>query len=408
MTNHSNSHLTFLRDTRLCRLLPVLALFLFALQAYSQKSKLELEGEKSENLRRIAEAEKILSETESQKKVTIGQLTALNEQIRARESLISALSQEIGLLDGEISDLSLVIDALQSDLEHLKKEYAAMVYASYKSNQGFSFLTFLFAAETFNQLFKRLKYMEQYSEARKVQAEQILAVSESLNKQKSDVEVKREEQSALLGQQISENRKLVGLRSRKDELITELNKRGDQLRGEMAERKRAVERLDVLIAELIRAELERSDTKSSVTIANEEELSERFESSKKNLIWPVSSGFISSKFGKQPHPVLKRIVVDNTGIDIQTSEEAEVVSIFDGEVKTKAFVPGMNNVVIVKHGTYYTVYSKLKEVNVEKGQILSATDVIGKVHTDGEGLSVVHFEVWRNTQKLDPEKWLTD
>ncbi len=372
------------------------------------KTKSQLEEEKRDNLKKIAEAEKILSETESRKKVTIGQLNAINEQIRARESLIIALNQEIKLLNEEINDLNIVVNSLQRDLQNLKEEYAGMIYASYKSNHGFGTLTFLFSAKTFNQLFMRIKYMEQYTEARKLQAENIVAVTEALNEQKNEVNRKREEQSGLLSDQLRENQKLKNLKSRKSDLVAELNKKGEELRGEMRERKQAVERLDKLIADLINEEIDKAKNLSTVDIASEEELTQKFESSKNKLEWPVNSGFVSSKFGRRPHPVLKSILVDNTGIDIQTSNEAPVVSIFDGEVKTRAFVPGMNNVVIVKHGIYYTVYSKLKEVTVEKGQKLKAKDVIGTVYTDNEGISEVHFEVWRNTQKLDPEKWLTN
>lgn len=397
-----------LRSIRLFRtVLLVFSLFAFSQTSYGQKTKDQLENEKRDNLRKIAEAEKILSETESEKKVTIGQLNAINQQINAREGLIGALNEEILLLDGEISDLSSVVNSLQRDLQNLKDEYARMIYSSYKNNHGFRLLTFLFSARTFNQLYMRLKYMEQYGESRRQQADLIIKVSEALNVQREEVQKKRDEQSELLTQQVSENRKLVSLRLRKTNLVSALNEKESQLRREMANRKKSVERLDRLIADLIAAELERSKTMSVAAIADDAELTSRFEQNKNKLRWPVASGFVASKFGKQPHPVWKNVLVDNTGVDIQTNKEEEVRSVFDGEVKTRAFVPGMSNVVIVKHGTYYTVYSRLKEVQVEKGQKLRATDIIGKVQTDPDGISEVHFEVWKNTQKLDPEKWLS-
>lgn len=358
------------------------------------------------NLRKIAEAEKILSETESQKKATIGQLTAINQQISAREGLINSINEEISLLNSEIDDLSIVTNALQRDLKNLKEEYAKMIYTSYKVNHGFNILTFLFSASTFNQFYMRLKYLEQYSEARKTQAEQIEAVTKELGEQRIRVENKREEQKKLLTLQIKENEKLLGLKNRKSSLVAELNNKQQEIRNEMGERKKAVDRLDKLIADLIKKELEKSKNLSSATIASEEELSVLFEENKTKLNWPVSSGFISSKFGRHPHPVLKSIIVDNTGIDIQTNKDEQVKSVFDGEVKTRAFVPGMNNVVIIKHGNYYTVYSRLKEVVVERGDKIKADQVIGRVNTNAEGVSEVHFEVWKNTNKLDPEKWL--
>ncbi len=405
--NLSSSRLIYPKGIRFCSLFFII-LFLCSTPLLAQKTKSQLEKEKNENLRKIAEAEKILSETESEKKATIGQLTAINQQINARLGLINALNEEVVLLDEEIDDLTIVVQSLQRDLTNLKDEYAQMVYSSYKSSYGFNVLTFLFSASTFNQLYMRLKYLEQYSEARMMQANQIQEVTKALNTQREEVQIKRDEQTKLLEQQILENRKLVSLKNRQNRLIAELNQKESELRKEMADRKKSVERLDRLIADLIAAELERSRNMSSTAIADVEAISSSFEQNRRKLQWPVASGFVSSKFGKQPHPVWKNVLINNTGVDIQTNKDEDVMTVFEGEVKTKAFVPGMNNVVIVKHGNYYTVYSRLKEVNVEKGQKLRATDVIGKVHTNTEGISEVHFEVWRNTEKLDPEKWLSN
>ena len=374
--------------------------------AHAQRSKEQLEQEKKENLRKIAETEKILSETESQRKVTIGQLNAINQQIRAREGLIRALKEEVSLLDAEISDLSIVVSSLQRDLDNLREEYAEMVYVTYKADQGFNMLTFLFSSRTFYQLYMRIKYMEQYGEARRNQARQIQVVAEELNTQLLRVEGKRTEQSDLLTQQITENNKLLKLKSRQSRVIAQLNKKQKQLRDEMAQRKKAIEKLDRLIADLIRAEMEKNRTRSSSDVADEAVMTSSFEQSKDKLPWPVKTGFISMKFGRQAHPVLKNITIESTGVEIQTNQNEEVRAIFDGEVRTRAFLPGYNNVVIIKHGTYYTVYSKLKEVNVKKGQIVQASEVIGVVQTNADGVSEVHFEIWKNTDKLDPEKWL--
>ncbi|WP_421893640.1 murein hydrolase activator EnvC family protein [Marinoscillum sp.] len=382
-------------------------IWLSASVIYAQKTKSQLEQEKRENLSKIAEAEKILSDTESEKKATLGQLRALNQQIEAREGLISALNQEVGLLNGEINDLSIVVNALQSDLKNLKQEYAAMIYSSYKANHGYSKLTFLFSARTFNQLYMRLKYLEQYADARKIQARQIEEVSRELDAQRNQVEIKRSEQKTLLNQQLAENRKLLNLKTKQSGLVQELTKKEKELKKELADRKQAVDRLDNLIADIVRKELERSKTLSSTAIANEDEISASFESNKNKLAWPVSSGFISSKFGKHPHPVMKGIMQDNPGVDIQTQKDESVKSVYDGKVIQIAYVPGMYNVVILQHGEYYTVYSRLKEVNVKKGTLVKRAQPLGAVHTDTNGVSEVHFEVWKNYAKLNPEQWLS-
>ena len=381
--------------------------FLLGFFVFGQKTKTQLEIEKKENLRKIAQAEKILKETENERNVTIGQLQALNQQIRARQALINGLRQEVSLLDTEINDLSIVVNALREDLRKLKEEYAAMIYSSYKANRGFNILTFLFSSETFNQLFQRLKYMEQYGEARKTQAEQIQVVAQELNDQRGEVQVKRDEQGVLLSQQIRESGKLAKSRKQVTSLIAQLEKKESQIRKEVVSRKKAIDRLDQTIATLVKRELEGNST-SSATLASSTELSRSFEEQKSRMQWPVVNGFISKKFGTQPHPVLKRIKTVNNGIDIQTNGNEKVRVVHDGEVKMVGYLQGMNNFVMVKHGSYYTVYSRLRNVNVSKGQVIAALDEIGEVFTDNQGVSEVHFEVWKNTEKLDPEQWLTE
>ncbi len=372
----------------------------------AQKTKGELEQEKKENLRKIAEAERILEETASQKQVTLGQLQALNQQIKARQSLINSIASEIKILDGEISDLSIVVSALQNDLKNLKQEYADQIYASYKSNKGNSRLMFLFSAKNFNQLIQRLKYLEQYSEARRLQAQQIDVVTKELSTQRSQVQAKRSEQQILLNQQVRESRKLANSKQKQSALIAQLSKRERELRKEVNDRKKAIEKLNTLIASIVESEVEKSRNVSTAVSASEAELSRLFESNKNKMTWPVSSGFISSKFGKQQHPVLKRITIINDGVGIQTEKDTKVKVVFEGVVTQIAVIESMHNIVIVRHGDYYTVYARLKSVNVTKGQRVSTDDIIGEVYTNKDGISELEFQVWKERTKLDPEKWL--
>ena len=188
--------------------------------------------------------------------------------------------------------------------------------------------------------------------------------------------------------------------------IAKLTKNEKSLREEMSARKQSIKKLDNLIASLIKIELEAEKKISSGKKELDMELTGKFENQIRKLPWPVSTGFISLKFGLQRDLILKNVNINNTGIDIQTQRDEDVGVVFDGEVRVKAFVPGQKNVVIIKHGNYYTVYSKLKSVKVKQGQVLRTGDLIGKVHTNNAGISQLHFEVWRDKKKLDPERWL--
>ena len=136
------------------------------------------------------------------------------------------------------------------------------------------------------------------------------------------------------------------------------------------------------------------------------ELTRRFESKKNTLTWPVSSGFIASKFGTQKHPVLKKITIINDGVGIQTERDSKVRAVLDGEVTMTGVIPGKNNFVLIRHGDYLTVYARLKSINVKKGQKVKADGIIGEVYTDRNGVTELEFQVYKGTTKLNPEHWL--
>lgn len=380
-------------------------LLLFAVPPLlAQKSKAQLEKEKRENIQRIKDAEKILSETASKKKSSLGQLAAINQQVKASEALINSYSSEVKLLNGEISEITMLINALESDLKNLKKEYASMAYAASKAGSGMNQLTFLFSAESFNQLVRRFQYMKQYGEARKNQVEQIEKVTEALSSQKTSIEAKRVEKNILLNQQVEQTQNLLNLKVKQSSVLQNLTQRESELKKELAKRKEATERLDKLIADIVKKEL----AAAAATKATPEAtlLSSSFEGNKARLLWPVESGFISGRFGTHPHPVLKGIMIDNQGVDIQTNQDEKVRAVFDGTVKTVAMVPGMNNVVIIQHGDYFTLYARMTKVTVKPGQKVMAKELIGEVYTDKDGIAELQFQIWKNNSKLDPQVWL--
>ena len=384
-------------------------LILISSQVFAQQSKAELEKVKKQTLNEILEAEKILSETEDKKMVSIGQLNALKNQINARERLIKSIDKEIELLNNQISESNILIDALEDDLENLKKEYASMVYVTYKANEGFNRLTFIFSAKSFHQFFMRLKYMEQYSKARKNQVAEIEKVQQMLQGQIAAIKDKNEEKQKLREQQLDENRSLLSNKDKQDKLIRQLTSKENQLKAELAEKRSAVAKLDKMIAELVAKEIANAN-KESVSAKEKSEFiyaSSSFEDNKNKLKWPVTTGFISGKFGVHPHPVLKNIMEKNDGVNIQTNSGEKVHNVFDGKVTKVAIAPPpFYNVVLIQHGEYFTVYSKLKIVYVKTGQRINVNDIIGEVYTDKEGVSELHFMVWKNNQKLDPENWL--
>jgi murein hydrolase activator len=370
------------------------------------KSKSQLQKEKQQSVERIKEVEKILSETAAKKKNTLGELSALNQRIIEQQNLINSIKKEINLLNSEIRENNDIIQVLDDDLYKLKKEYAAMLFAAQKANNSTTRLTFLFSSESFDQLVMRLRYMEQYGEARKLQAELISEVQAELGTQVKHIESKREQKNQLLKEGESENENLASLKKQHSGLVKALEKEEKQLRRDLEDTRKALAMLDRKINDIIKEEMEREALalkgSKSVSVA----LSSSFEENKNKLPWPVSTGFISQRFGRQNHPVLKGIILQNDGVNIQTKENEKVKSIFDGEVRSVAFIPTFGSTVIINHGDYYSVYTGLKEVYVKTGQKVATNQEIGKIISNSEGISELRFQIRKQFTPLDPQAWL--
>lgn len=383
--------------------------FFFYFQAEAQKSKAQLEQEKLAAQKSISEAQQILKETTARKKGSLGQLHAINKQVEARQKLIRSSKQELAIIENGIKEDFTVINALEKDLKDLKDEYANMICSAYKSSNNFSRLTFLFASESFDQLIMRLKYLQQYTKARKNQVRLISEVRAELVLEKEQLEKRKNDKEQLLAEQLNESKKLQTIKKEQNRVLTSLKSREKELRKQIAQRQKDVAKLETLIAKLIREEIRKSNIaseKNKTVEVNLSNISASFEKNKAKLPWPVSTGFIFGHFGTHPHPVYKGIKVPNNGINIQTKKNEKVRAVFSGKVKKIVVVPGMQYVILMQHGNYYTLYARLKEVYVQMGQHIELNGVLGAVNTDQNGVSELHFEIWKKTSKLDPETWL--
>lgn len=399
------------------RLLLIALLTLAAVPVMAQRNKAQLQKEKQQNLDKIKETEKILSETSQQKRNTLGTLSAVNQRILQQEALILSVQSEIELMDMDISENNEILRSLQTDLIRLKAEYASMVFSAQKTSGGVSKLMFLFSAGTFDQLAMRYKYMEQYSSARRNQAEVIRRVQEQLAEQVLLIEGKKDDKNKLLQEEVSEKNNLDGLKKKQNNLIRTLTKEERQLKADLEETRKAVAKLDKIINDIIREEMERAAREAAArkkrenankgSSENTSALSASFEENKGKFPWPAN-GFISQKFGRQNHPVLRGIIIQNDGINIQTVQGEKVKSIFAGEVRRVALIPTIGTAVIVSHGEYFAVYSGLKDVTVKVGQKLTINQEIGTVLVNGNGISELRFQIRKSNVALDPQLWLRD
>jgi murein DD-endopeptidase MepM/ murein hydrolase activator NlpD len=140
--------------------------------------------------------------------------------------------------------------------------------------------------------------------------------------------------------------------------------------------------------------------------SDEAKLAVSFAALRGRMPFPVPSGFISDHFGVHKHPILKGVMINNNGIDIQTSAGSAVHTVYDGIVQSVVNIPGINTVVAIQHGDYFTVYSKLDNVSVSTGQRVRTGQRIGTVASDEDGTAEINFQVWKNTVRQNPESWL--
>jgi len=435
-----------------------------------QKSKAQLERERQANLSRIEEAGKVLTQTTQKKQASLGQLNVIKEKLTQKQGQIQHISTQLQGIETNVHQTVRQVLSTQEQLARLKAEYARLMYAASKTSSGFNQLMFLFASESFNQFVLRLRYVRQYTEERQKQALRIIGAQQQLSHELDGLTQQRQRQKSLLTTQLVENRNLIGLKTEQDEVVQQLSQQEQGLRQELAERQQAVARLDDLIAQRVREEIARAahaarlaavaarrraarsaaagrrhtttsrpeeptarnaeaDNSNDDPSANPESdapeettadrrasrvaltpetalVSSGFAGNRGRLPWPVARGFVSQHFGRHPHPVLRHVTVDNRGVDIQTNAGEAVRAVFGGRVLTVAQVPGMNTIVMIQHGEYFTVYAKLRSVNVHEGEQVSAREAIGSAATDADGTAQVQFQVWRNSANLNPENWL--
>ncbi len=407
-----------MKNVPFIRLLFGLLLVVLALPTLAQNRK-DLEKKRAALDQQIKTTTALIDQARKEQRVTQEQLQLLESQIRAREQLIHTMNSELHRVDQLIAEDVELVASLKEDLVHLKEEYGRMLLFAYRNRSAYDRMSYLFASTSFQQAYKRSRYLAQIAEQRTRQAALIEETRATIDQRLTDLQTQREEKNKLVSQQQAERQRLSSDRNGQQSALNGLKKEEGRLRE--TQKKQANQRrdLDAAIRKAIEAELKPKATAGSkpgtsgkldLTLTPEaKELNADFEKNRGKLPWPVEKGVITSRFGPQPHPVLPGIKIDNNGIDITTEKNATVRALFRGEVSSVIVIPGAGKAVILSHGAYRTVYSNLREVSVTKGQKVDTKGTLGTVLTDDNG-SVAHVELWKITAdglvKVDPGPWL--
>ena len=419
----------------------ILALLLFIVNpAFAQKtkgkSKQQLQSEIATLQNEISTANQLLKKTTKDKEMTLNEVNLLDKKIKQREQLINAYNEQIAILDEEIHAGQSNIKTLNSDLSKLQKEYSKMIVFANKNRSHYDRLGFIFASKDFNQAFSRMRYIREFSDARKVKMEQISSTQQQISNAVEATQQAREEQASLLKDEKAQQEAMQAEKEDLNKQVANLKKKEGSIQQDIKNKQQQAQKLqkaiDDIIAEEIRKANEEAERKrkeeekknanqgktTTTTPAPKEKgmaltpaektLSNNFVNNKGKLPWPVERGVISSSYGKHASVVSSKVTVTNNGIDIATTEGSQARAVFDGEVTSVTKLTGANTVVIIRHGEYFTVYSNLENVTVKRGDNVKTKQNIGTVHTNkNEGKTELHFELLKEQDRQNPANWLS-
>jgi septal ring factor EnvC (AmiA/AmiB activator) len=396
----------------------ILLLSLWVTSTVAQNAIKNLERQKNQIEKDILYANSLITKTQSEQKVNLDNLNLIQANLVARRTYINEMDRQLSMLSAEIVDKQKRIASLYDELAYLKKNYAKMLNFAYRNRTPHTQLMFILSSSDFNQAYWRITYLKAYSEHRINQAKNIVRQSEALKSDLSALMLKKVEHQHLLNQKTIELLALDVEEKEYQTILYALQTKEAELRRDLeAKQKQAAlfnKQIQTAIAEEAlreekrHREIEKQNKEMAAKIiADEQTLTLKFEKQLGNLPFPLAQSIVVNRFGVYKHPVLPDIMMICNGIDLSTTDGAVVSAVADGTV-SQIFTNGPTTNVLVRHGIYLTAYFYLKGVTVRVGDTVHARQPIGMVATAPDSpYAILHFELWKQTTKQDPEKWLT-
>lgn len=416
-------------------LLCLTCLFLWDASAQTDKKIKELENQRNELQQQIAESETLLRSTKKDVKSQLDNLALINGQIDERKKYILAIEKDVQTINGEINTLQRQLKSLQKDLEDKKKKYESSVQYMYRNKSIQEKLMFIFSAENLGQTYRRLRYVREYANYQRLQAIEIERKQKQVEAKKAELVSTRAAKEKLLQESEAEKKKLEKQEKDKQTILNGLKRKQRGIQNEINKKRRTANKLNAQIDRLIEQEIEKARKRAEEEAkknarkeggkqaqkpvekqvkqgtvdkfrmnTEDRQLSGSFEKNKGILPMPITGPYvIVGRYGQ--YVVTKNVRLDNKGIDIRGKEGAKARAIFDGEVSAIFKYNGLSN-VLVRHGNYISVYCNLSTVTVTKGSKVKTRQEIGTVQKDASGNPVLHFQLRKETTKLNPEVWL--
>ena len=399
----------------------------FALHCNAQTSE-QLKANKKYIETEIADTKRLLQETQKKENSSLQRISLLRKQINNREKLIAELNMQVFNLEIEL-DLNIKLSQnLDKKLEYMKADYGRVVYLAFKNRRMLDKLVFLFSADDFSQMYRRMKFFTVFSDNIKHQAEEIKKTQQEIAEKNAKILSIKEEKLTLLDHKEKEIVSLEKDKLSQAKTLDELKKREKQLANDLKAKQAKQKEIETAIKRAIEQEIlaankkkaEKNNTTSSTASATkpsstvleytpeEKATSNSFSGNKGKLPWPVVKGATINSFGKYKNPDVPSVMMESKGIDILVEPNTQVRSVFDGVVYGILDMGNVGKVVIIRHGEYITVYQGLANVSVKKDDKVTTKQNIGTIGKSmGKNTHELHFEILKEFNHLDPSSWLS-
>lgn len=447
---------------RIVGILVVLCVGLMSVQAQTTRAIRQLEKQRNELKEQIAASETLLQSTKKDVKSQLADLALITGQIDERQKYLNTIENDVQTIQQEVNRLQKELSRLEKELADKKAKYARSVKYMYRNKSIQEKLMFIFSADNLTQMYRRMRYVREYADFQRLQGIQVQRKQQQVTVKQRTLVASRKAKEELLAQGEAEKLKLQEQEQQRKKLVSSLQKKQRSLQSELNRQRKSANRLNAQIDKLIEIEIEKARKREeerkaaeAKRLAEEKRLAEAraaeagrkeaartatsgskegheseavtapasrmdaykvdsddrklassFEKNRGALPVPVTGPYvIVGHYGQYDVPGLRNVRLDNKGIDIKGQSGANARAVFDGEVSAIFQYNGLTN-VLIRHGNYISVYCNLQSVQVQKGSKIRARDIIGKIHTNAEGNTVLHFQLRKETAKLNPEVWI--
>lgn len=378
---------------------------------HAQEPAEKLRKSRENTLKEIEYANKLLLETQGKTNESLNEINLINHRLKKRKEYVLGMEVEVNIISSLMDENMNSANLMQQEISKIKRIYGKMIYNLYRNRSLNYRIMYFLASENMNQFYKRLRTIKIYNNYLRNRRITLEELKNDLLRKNIELEKLKGEKDVLVKSARRESVTIEREMNEKRKLVLQLKKKQKEIENEIREKEKTARKLENELKKIIeeeRRKIRATGTKELLT-PEEKIISSDFAKNEGRLPWPTERGVITGQYGEHQHPDYKLVTIRNEGVYISTSKGESARAIFKGVVSRVFAIPGENYTVLIKHGEYYTLYHNLVNVKVKTGQSVNMKEIIGTVFTNEKTKeTILYFQVWKETEKNDPELWLAD